>query len=163
MRVPFFFIIIICFLFGCASKRERAEKFLNENPVVFPQLCAINFPVKEEFIEGKPIVDTLIIEIPGIEIPCPEYVDEKGQKQRPTVKCPDTQKMDIYERKTDTIYKENTANVIRLQTQNSLLTEKNKALLSDVNDLNSIVRKWKFIAAGVALLFICSIYLIIRK
>src|SRR5690554_7712177 len=139
MRVPIFFILI--FLFGCASKRERTEKFLNENPVVFAQLCAINFPVKEEFIEGKPIVDTLIIEIPGIEIPCPEYVDEKGKKQRPTVKCPDTQKMDIYERNTDTIYIENIANVIRFQTQNSLLTDKYKVLLSYVKDLICIVRE----------------------
>lgn len=163
MRVPIFFIIIICFLFGCASKRERAEKFLNENPVVFAQLCAINFPVEEKIVPGKTIIDTLTIEIPGVEIPCPEYVDEKGEKQRPTVKCPDVETEYITQYRIDTIYRENTANVIRLQTQNSLLTEKNKTLLSEINDLNGIVRKWKLIASVVSLLFLGSIYLITRK
>jgi len=161
MRVPISFILI--FLFGCASKRERTEKFLNENPDVFAQLCAINFPVTEKIVPGKIIIDTVTVVLPGIEIPCPEYTDQDGNKQKPTVKCPDVAIKHITEHKTDTIYRENTANVIRLQTENSILKVKKKELISQVNDLNGIVRMWKITAAGIALLLICSIYIIIRK
>src|SRR5690554_190921 len=161
MRVPIFFILI--FLFGCASKRERTEKFLNENPDVFAQLCAINFPVTEKIVPGKVITDTITVVLPGVEIPCPEYIDQDGQKKQPVVKCPDVETNQISTHKTDTIYRENTANVIRLQTENSLLKEKTKELNTTVGDLNKVAKMWKIIAAGIALLFICSIYIIIRK
>lgn len=160
---PFFFIIILFFLFGCASKKERAEKFLNQNPEYFAQLCAINFPVKEEFIKGDPIHDTIEITVPGVEIPCPEYIDQNGQKQQPKVKCPDSTIKTIKTTITNTITRENTANVIRLKTENSRLAAERLSLLSDNDELASALKKWQIIAAVVSFLLLCSIYIIFKK
>lgn len=150
-------------LFSCASKQERAQKYLNQNPDYFAQLCAINFPVKEEFIKGDPIHDTIEITIPGVEIPCPEYVDQNGQKQQPKVKCPDSKIKTIKTTITNTITRENTANVIRLKTENSKLAAEKQSLLSDNDELKSALKKWKIIAAVVSFLFLCSIYLIFKR
>lgn len=157
------FFIIICFLFGCASKQERTEKFLNENPLVFAQLCAINFPVTEKIVEGKTIIDTLTIEIPGKEIPCPEYIDQDGQLQKPKVKCPDAEIKHITKYKTDTIYRENTANIIRLKTENSKLVTEKQSLISENKELNNTLRKWRIIAAVLSLLFLSSIYIHFKR
>lgn len=161
---PFFFsVIIMLFLFGCASKQERTEKFLKQNPEYFAQMCAINFPITEKVIQGKTIVDTLKITIPGVEIPCPEYIDQNGQKQQPKVKCPDAETKYINKFKTDTIYRENTANVIRLKTENSQLVNQNKSLFSENKELKATIRKWQIIAAVVSLLLIGSIYIHFKR
>lgn len=164
MRISTVLIIGLGFtLFSCASKQERAQKYLNQNPEYFAQLCAINFPVKEEFIKGDPIHDTIEISIPGVEIPCPEYVDQNGQKQQPKVKCPDSTIKTIKTTITNTITRENTANVIRLKTENSVLEAKNKSLLSDKAELNSVIKKWQIIAAVVSFLLICATYIIFKR
>lgn len=150
-------------LFSCASKQERAQKYLNQNPEYFAQLCAINFPVTEKLVPGKTIIDTVTIRIPGIEVPCPEYIDQNGQKQQPKAKCPDVDTKYITKFKTDTIYRENTANVIRLKTENAQLAAKNKSLLSDKADLKSVIKKWKIIAAVVSFLLICATYIIFKR
>lgn len=160
---PIFFIITVFFLFGCASKQERAGKFLNNNPEYFAQLCALNFPVQEKLVPGKTIVDTLKITLPGVEIPCPEYIDQNGQLQKPKAKCPDVETKYITKFQTDTIYRENTANVIRLKTENSVLAAEKQSLLSDNDELASALKKWQIIAAVVSFLFLCSIYLIFKK
>ncbi|HLV52172.1 MAG TPA: hypothetical protein VKY44_09485 [Flavobacterium sp.] len=163
MKRNFFFIITIVFLFGCASKQERAEKFLNENPSYFAQLCAINFPITEKIVPGKPVIDTVTVTLPGVEIPCPEYTDENGQKQQPKIKCPDAETKYITKFKTDTIYKENTANVIRLQTDNLVLKQQNKDLEDKKSNLNKMILMWKLIATGIALLFFGSIYIHFKR
>lgn len=150
-------------LFSCASKQERAQKYLNQNPEYFAQLCAINFPVKEKLVPGKIIIDTVTVTIPGVEVPCPEYIDQNGQKQQPKAKCPDVDTKYITKFKTDTIYRENTANVIRLKTENSVLAAEKQSLLSDNDELASALKKWQIIAAVVSFLFLCSIYLIFKK
>lgn len=162
MRVLNFFISLF-FLVGCVSKQERTDKFLKENPEYFAEKCAINFPIKEEFIAGDPIRDTIEIVIPGVEIPCPEYIDHEGQLQKPTVRCPDSAVKTIKTTITNTITKENTANVIRLKTENSELVAKNKALSEEISELNSITKKWKIISAVVFLLLISSIYLHFKR
>lgn len=160
---PYFFIIVCFFLFGCASKQERAEKFLKQNPEYFAQLCAINFPVKEEIITSDPIRDTVETIIPGVEIPCPEYVDQHGQKQQPKVKCPDSKIKTINTTITTTITRENTANVIRLKTENNKLIVEKQLLETDNNELNATIKRWKIIAAVVSVLLFGSIYIHFRR
>ncbi len=156
-------ITVVFFLFGCASKRERAEKFLKNNPEYFAQLCAINFPVAEKIVPGKPVYDTLTVYLPGKEIPCPEFVDQNGQKQAPKVKCPESETKYITIHKTDTIYRENTANVIRLKTDLSKLQSEKEDLLSDNSKLNSKLKKWQIIAAVVSFLFLSSLYIHFKR
>jgi len=160
---PIFFIISLFFLFGCASKKERTEKFLNSNPEYFAQLCAMNFPVQKKIVPGKTIIDTLKITLPGVEIPCPEYIDQKGQLQQKKVKCPDVDTKYITKFKTDTIYIENTANVIRLKTENSKLQSEKQMLTDENSELKSALKKWQIIAAVVFFLFLSSIYIIFKK
>lgn len=162
MKALIFFISLF-FLVGCVSQQERTDKFLKENPEYFAEKCAINFPVKETIIEGKTKIDTLRIPVPGVEIPCPEYIDQKGQVQKPKVKCPDTENLILLQRRIDKIIQENTANVIRLKTENSELVAKNKALNTELSELNHTLRKWKIISAVVFFLFLSSIYLHFKR
>lgn len=158
-----FLFIIAFFLIGCASQQERTDKFLKENPEYFAEKCAINFPIQERIIEGETKVDTLRIVLPGIEIPCPEYIDQKGQVQKPKVKCPDQRTETIIKVRTDTIIKENTANVIRLKTENSELVVKNKNLQDEISEQKNTITKWIIISAVVFALFLSSIYLHFKR
>lgn len=162
MKALIFFITLF-FLVGCVSQQERTDKFLKENPEYFAEKCAINFPITEKIIPGKTKIDTLRIPVPGVEIPCPEYIDQKGQVQKPKVKCPDTENIILLKQRTDKIIQENTANVIRLKTENSELVVKNKALNTELSELNHTLRKWKIISAVVFFLFLSSIYLHFKR
>src|SRR5690606_4256873 len=163
MKRNFYFINTIAFLFGCASKQERAETFLKENPSYFAQLCAINFPITEKIVPGRPAIDTATVTLPAVERPSPEFSDRNGQKQQPKIKCPDAETKYITKFKTDTIYKENTANVIRLQTDNLVLKQQNKDLEDKKSNLNKMILMWKLIATGIALLFFGSIYIHFKR
>lgn len=162
MRVLIFFISLF-FLVGCVSQQERTDKFLKENPEYFAEKCAINFPVKEEFIAGDPIRDTIEIVIPGVEIPCPEYIDQDGQLHKPKVRCPDSTIKTIKTTITNTITKENTANVIRLKTENSELVAKNKALSEEISELKNQLKGWIITAVAVFFFFLSSIYLHFKR
>jgi len=162
MKALIFFITLF-FLVGCVSQQERTDKFLKENPEYFAEKCAINFPITEKIIQGETKSDTITIITPGEKIPCPEVIDQKGQKIIHFVDCPEQETKTIFNERTDTIIKENTANVIRLKTENSELVAKNKALNTEFSELNHTLRKWKIISAVVFFLFLSSIYLHFKR
>lgn len=170
----FLFVISVFFLIGCASQQERTDKFLKENPVYFAEKCAINFPIQETIIEGETKVDTLRIPVPGVEIPCPQYIDQKGQVQKPKVKCPDSENLILLKQRTDKVIQENTANIIRLKTENSELVVKNNSLKDEISKLNEThkqeikeqkktITKWIIISVVVFVLFLSSIYLHFKR
>ena len=158
-----FFISCIFFLFGCASKKERTEKFLSNNPEYLAQLCALNFPSTEKLIPGKTIIDTVTIAIPGVQIPCPEYVDENGNKQQTKVPCPQSEIKYVTKYKTDTLLVENTANVLRLSNNNFQL-KKDLAWANDQIDSLSATKTKLAISLAVTSLFaLVSLFILIKK
>lgn len=174
MMKPFLFFISVFFLIGCASQQERTDKFLKANPEYFAEKCAINFPIQETIIEGETKTDSIRIPVPGIKIPCPEYIDQKGQLQKPTVQCPDTEKLILLKQRTDKIIQESTANIIRLKTENSelvirnnLLQEQNSNLKKDhaqeIAEQKSKTKRCTIISAVAFLLLTLSIYLHFKR
>lgn len=159
MKTYIFFIFSSMLLLSCASKRDLTDKYLQKNPKYLAQICAINFPAKIKFIEGKTNTDTIIKTVPGKKIPCPEYIDENGNLNKPSVQCPDQKIKEIITVRTDTVYLENTANVSRLQQENFELTSENKTLMQDKENLEGIIFRYKIVFVLLAII----LYLIFRR
>lgn len=103
---PLISIIILVFLFGCASEeklRSKAKAFYKMHPEELAEFCNDEYPVPEidrEIIPGDTIVKEKVITVPGKEIECPEATPEKPI---PTVKCPDCESKVIEKTIRDTV------------------------------------------------------------
>ena len=62
---------------GCATRREKAITYMNDNPDDLAALCASNFPPKIEYKPGKTIHTSDTVYTEGEKIPCPP--NEKGE------------------------------------------------------------------------------------
>lgn len=136
-------LLSFLFLISCATPRERADKFLKNNPKYLAEQCAINFPPTTKYITGKAKVDTVYTVVPGQEIPCPEYEDKQGNLTKPTAKCPDQLLPSTHTQQTDTVYLENTANLLRLKQLNLELAGKVESLTEDNTSLKDKVQEQK--------------------
>lgn len=146
---------VMVFLIGCASPRERTDKFLKQNPVYLAEQCAINFPPSTKYIPGKTITDTIVKEVPGAEIPCPEYKDEQGELQKPTVKCPDQKIKEIIRYRTDTIREVDNSKLFALQLEKADLLEKNTKLETKVKEQkNEIIAHYIIIGLLALVLYL---------
>lgn len=156
MRTNIYFLtLIVSFLFiSCASSREHADKYLKNNPTYLAEKCAINFPPITTYIPGETITNTVIKTIPGAEIPCPEYIDQKGEKQKPTAKCPDQEIKEIIQYRTDTIIKVDTSKLLLCQNEKADLADQNKKLEDKVQEQkNEIIAHYIIIALLALVLY----------
>lgn len=62
---------------GCATRREKAITYMNDNPEDLAALCASNFPPKIEYKPGKTIHTSDTVYTEGEKVPCPP--NEKGE------------------------------------------------------------------------------------
>lgn len=99
-------LVLALGIFSCTTE-TKVSKWLKEHPDKFSSICADEFPVKTEYIQGKPVYYETAITIPGPTIDCPETNDNK----KPKVKCPDITYMKDSVVIHDTLKIENTAKI----------------------------------------------------
>ncbi len=150
-------ILILIAIVSCSSKRDITHQYLKENPLFLAEQCAINFPTTIKYVEGETKTDTIVKTLPGVEIPCPETVDESGNKYTPKVKCPDEKIIETIITRVDTVYVENTANILRLKQENIELSEKAKSLEAENKSLKS-KQTWMYLIIGLLTVAIIGVY-----
>lgn len=96
-------IILILTAVSCMSKKSIAEKYIKQHPEFLAEHCSRTFPPSEKLVQGETKTDTVYKELPGVELPCPEVIDQDGKKSTPTVKCPPEKIVEILKVRTDTI------------------------------------------------------------
>lgn len=142
MRVVVVFFIISFFLFGCASQKERSEKFLKENPEVLAQWCNFYFPVKEKYIKGETITQTDTLYMPGIKIPCPDVEDKDGNIIKHEVECPEKEIIRDVITRIDTVQVEDSSKLYVLMSEK----QRDKSKIEMLQ--NQIVKQKKSIRRG---------------
>lgn len=138
-------IAIICLLSSCITER-KVNSYLDKHPIKLASLCALNFPPKTEYIQGK--TDILIkrdtITGDSIKVPCPEQ-KEKGQIVY--TKCPPNKTITktIETIRVDTIVKLDSALATVLRYENNKIKDEKESW-----------RKWLFysLIANIVLLLL---------
>lgn len=117
-------IMAVLLVSSCATRQEKSFNYYQKNKGELAQLCDEEFPFKEEYIPGIPIIirDTIFSES-EIEIPCPESTPENP---KPTVKCPEI------------IIKESTKTTDTLKVESQ---RKIKSLEFEIKNLKAEIRK----------------------
>ncbi|MDM1529032.1 hypothetical protein [Myroides odoratimimus] len=155
MKSIFLTLIVSFLLISCASSREHADKYLKNNSTYLAEKCAINFPPITTYIPGVTITDTIIKTVPGAEIPCPEYIDQKGEKQKPTAKCPDQKVIELIRYRTDTIREVDSKKLFIIQNEKADIAAENKKLTDKVKEQkNEIIAQYIIIGLLALVLYL---------
>jgi len=77
MKNSFLILLAIVLLSACATRKDKAVKFMHENTDVLSELCALHFKPIIEYKPGVTIHKTDTQYVEGEPIPCPP--NEKGE------------------------------------------------------------------------------------
>ncbi|MFN8406768.1 MAG: hypothetical protein U0X71_04735 [Sphingobacteriaceae bacterium] len=145
------YIIYVLLLSSCASQQkqaDRAYRFFRQNPTNLAKLCADQYPVKEQWIAGKEIIQIDTIRLADEKVPCPTL----GNQKTAFIRCPGAKTIVQKIHRTDTLFRENTARITDISNQLNetkmelAITKRRTKLLS-------------LICATVCLLGVCWIWL----
>jgi len=155
--------VMIAFAVSCsaekqlAKKEKQAKEFYQVNPELLAEFCDEEFPIPEvQYIPGDTIVKTVVKEMPGKEIECPEPTPENP---KPTVKCPDVKTKTKYIYKTDTVKIVDSRQVFLVQEELKRANEINETQNLTINQQKDQIRelqngrnnwRWMFIVLAVA-------------
>lgn len=152
-------IIISMLLSGCIT-RGKVVKYMEANPEMMAKYCAVEFPVKTEYIRGKSDTVTRVVKDTIIrQIECPPDSDGNVVK----LECPPNELIYKYIHNTDTLIRENFAMTEQWRLKSNEWESKyNKANIErGIYNKRANTRLWIIIGMGVCLAVL--LFSIIRK
>jgi len=161
-------LVFILLFTSCVTEKGATHFFVNKHPEKLAQLCVAQFPVKETFRPGVPVILRDTIKGDSIQCPPPAVNPTTGQSIPAKVKCPDsTHEKEIIR---DTVFRENTAKTAFLESQvKSELTAKIKAQ-TELNklsrDYTKLSKDYEALLIAIGVLSVAAsvlLFLLLRK
>jgi len=148
------YIVLALLLLSSCMSTEKATGYLKKKGAL-AGLCAEEYPVRESYKPGKPVIVRDTVEKEGKVMECPETIDKAtGKAYRPKVQCPPQKVVRETVSRTDIIYQENTA-LVKAQAQ-ELQGLKEKLRIAEEQAAGRLI--WVLVLTGLLVLVLLRWY-----